>query len=419
MVVAPLPHDEPSRLQALYALGLLDTPAEERFDSVARLAAEIFQVPMAFVSLIDRERQWMKSRVGLTVCQTSREISFCSHAILGEEALIIQDTHRDPRFVDNPLVTGEPHIRFYAGQPLRGPGGEKIGTLCIADQEPHDFTAHSAQVLRQLAALLERELQMGDVIEAQTALLKTQQRLQEELAAAARYVASLLPRPVAEPVAIDWRFLPSEELGGDCLGHHRLASGELAFYVLDVCGHGVGAAMLSVSLMNILRSQALPGVDFADPAAVLVALNQQFQMEQHGSKFFTMWYGVLDPGTGRLVYASGGHPPAISFARDGAVRRLDASGIALGCVSWAKYENVECSLGAGEVLYLFSDGAYEVRRRDGGMASLREFEELLARMNLQSGGTLDRIVAELKQLGGGGRFADDVSLLELRMPGGS
>ena len=138
MLVAPLPPDEHARLQALYALELLDTPAEERFDSVARLAAEIFQVPMAFVSLIDRERQWMKSRVGLTVCETSREISFCSHAILGEEALVIPDTHRDPRFSGNPLVTGEPHVRFYAGQPLRGPGGQKIGTLCIADQEPHE-----------------------------------------------------------------------------------------------------------------------------------------------------------------------------------------------------------------------------------------------------------------------------------------
>ena len=139
-------------------------------------------------------------------------------------------------------------------------------------------------------------------------------------------------------------------------------------------------------------------------------------MGQHGSKFFTMWYGVLEPATGQLVYASGGHPPAITFAADGAMRRLDASGIALGCVSWGKYENVECSLGAGEVLYLFSDGAYEVRRRDGGMASLREFEELLARTDRQSSGALDRIVAELKLLGGSGPFADDVSLLELRMP---
>jgi sigma-B regulation protein RsbU (phosphoserine phosphatase) len=174
--------------------------------------------------------------------------------------------------------------------------------------------------------------------------------------------------------------------------------------------------MLSVSLMSILRSQALLGVDFCDPSAVLAALNGQFQMEQHGSKFFTMWYGVLEPATGRLVYASGGHPPAITFARDGAMRRLDANGIALGCVSWAKYENVQCTLDAGEVLYLFSDGAYEVRRRDGGMASLQEFEELLAAQDRESSGTLDRIVAELMRLGGSGRFADDVSLLELRIP---
>lgn len=133
MLVAPFPENEHKRLNALYALRLLDTAPEERFDSITHLAAEVFDVPIAFVSLIDRERQWMKSKVGLSVCETSREFSFCSHAILGEDAMIIPDAQQDPRFADNPLVTGDPFLRFYAGQPLRAPGGEKIGTLCIAD----------------------------------------------------------------------------------------------------------------------------------------------------------------------------------------------------------------------------------------------------------------------------------------------
>ena len=137
-------------LQALYRSDLLDTPAEARFDRLTRIARQLFDVPIALVSLIDPERQGFKSRQWLDACETSRDISFCGHAILVPDILEIGDAAEDPRFADNPLVTGAPHIRFYAGAPLIV-DGQGIGTLCIIDTRPRRLTASQRQALRDLA----------------------------------------------------------------------------------------------------------------------------------------------------------------------------------------------------------------------------------------------------------------------------
>jgi GAF domain-containing protein len=126
-----LPINEKKRLEALSALQILDTQSEERFDRLTRLAAKMFHVPIALVSLIDESRQWFKSREGLAVTETSREVSFCGHTILQDQAFIVNDTLTDLRFADNPLVTGEPHIRFYAGCPLKAPNGLNIGRFVL------------------------------------------------------------------------------------------------------------------------------------------------------------------------------------------------------------------------------------------------------------------------------------------------
>lgn len=149
--------DEENRLAALNDLGILDTPAEERFDRITRLAASIFKVPMALVSLVDRERQWFKSARGLDVSETPRETSFCAHAINSREVLVIPDTFQDLRFADNPLVTHEPRIRFYAGCPIFV-GAHCVGTLCVLDNRPRQIDAEAVSLLCDLAALAEFEL---------------------------------------------------------------------------------------------------------------------------------------------------------------------------------------------------------------------------------------------------------------------
>jgi diguanylate cyclase (GGDEF)-like protein len=152
------PSDESRRLAELRALDLLDSESEERFDRVTRLAQRLFDVPIALVSLIDADRQWFKSRQGLGVAETPRDISFCGHAILGDEVLHIPDAAADVRFADNPLVTGDPSIRFYAGYPIAGPGGSKLGTLCVIGREPRQLSEEDEQTLRDLGQMVEREI---------------------------------------------------------------------------------------------------------------------------------------------------------------------------------------------------------------------------------------------------------------------
>ena len=149
--------DEEQRLAILHGLSILDTPPEERFDQITRLAASSLNVPMALVSLVDRERQWFKSTYGLDVAETSRETSFCSHAVSSREALVVPDTIHDPRFSDNPLVTQGPRIRFYAGCPIFV-GESCVGTVCVLDHRPRQIDAEALSLLRYLASLVEMEL---------------------------------------------------------------------------------------------------------------------------------------------------------------------------------------------------------------------------------------------------------------------
>lgn len=152
------PQHEATRLNALRSLNILDTPAEERFDRVTRLAKRMFDVPIVLISLVDENRQWFKSSIGLNINETSREISFCGHTILGNEVLIIDDTTQDVRFADNPLVLREPYIRFYAGCPLRFVDGSRLGTLCIIDTSPRTLDEGETRALMDLAGLAENEL---------------------------------------------------------------------------------------------------------------------------------------------------------------------------------------------------------------------------------------------------------------------
>jgi diguanylate cyclase (GGDEF)-like protein len=152
------PGNEEQRLATLRSLDILDTDPEERFDRLTRLARRVFDVPIALVSLVDEDRQWFKSRIGMDSDETRRDISICGHAILGDGPLIINDTLRDDRFIDNPMVTGEPGIRFYAGMPLRHINGAKLGTLCIIDREPRSLDDADLATLRDLAEMAEGEL---------------------------------------------------------------------------------------------------------------------------------------------------------------------------------------------------------------------------------------------------------------------
>lgn len=156
MIAPPLPADETARLATLRVLQVLDTPSDERFDRLTRMAKRLFNVPIALISLVDADRQWFKSAQGLEVSETPRDVSFCGHAILSDDILLVPDAHLDPRFADNPLVTGPPHVRFYAGCPVRAPSGHRLGTLCLIDRQPRGFDVDEQATLRDLASLVEQ-----------------------------------------------------------------------------------------------------------------------------------------------------------------------------------------------------------------------------------------------------------------------
>jgi GAF domain-containing protein len=157
---APLPKNEIKRLKVLWQYDVLDTVPEEVFDDLTDLASEICEAPMALISLVDEDRQWFKSKVGISLKETTRDISFCAHALRDGDLLIVSDARKDPRFKDNPLVTGPQKIRFYAGAPLTSPDGHVLGTLCVLDKQPRKLRPEQRQALRVLAHHVVSQLEL-------------------------------------------------------------------------------------------------------------------------------------------------------------------------------------------------------------------------------------------------------------------
>jgi PAS domain S-box-containing protein len=178
VLAPPFPADESERIAELCSLHILDTPPEERFERITTTMQLMFNVPIALLTLVDSDRQWFKSKQGLDVSETPRAISFCGHAILCDDPLVIADAAADPRFADNPLVTGEPHIRFYAGIPLCSPNGARLGTLCLIDRVPRSFGEDDIATLRDLAKWAELELNLYSVKQANAVSREKESRLQ-------------------------------------------------------------------------------------------------------------------------------------------------------------------------------------------------------------------------------------------------
>jgi len=197
MQAAARPADEDTRIDTLQSLKILDTPAEERFDRLTRIAAKLFDVPIALVSLVDENRVWFKSSHGLEMSEMPRDTSFCAHAILGEDVLLVPDAARDERFRDNPYVTAEPKIRFYAGCPLKAADGSAIGTLCLMDCQPREFSEEDIAMQRDLAHMVERELAAGEMATMDELTMLSNRRGFEALSGQALELSRRFEKPAA------------------------------------------------------------------------------------------------------------------------------------------------------------------------------------------------------------------------------
>ena len=263
------------------------------------------------------------------------------------------------------------------------PGRER---LPVKLPDPIELAARIRHHSRGYIAQIERN-------EAYAALKASQERLADELAQAAKYVESMLPARLSGEIRTDWRFMPSVELGGDAFGYHWLDADHFAVYLLDVCGHGVKAALLSISAMNVVRNQTLSSTDFRSPAQVLGNLNEAFQMDRHNNLYFTMWYGVYNKTRRQLTYSTGGHPSVILIAGATAETaqpiELSNPGMIVGVFPGTVFDEHVYDLPAFCRLYVFSDGVYEVTKPDGTMMTFPEFLDILAASGGSGGSVID------------------------------
>ncbi|HSI85028.1 MAG: PP2C family protein-serine/threonine phosphatase [Candidatus Methylacidiphilales bacterium] len=289
-------------------------------------------------------------------------------------------------------------------------------TIGAVDYVSKPFKA--PELLARVRTHLDLKHSREDLKRAYEELNAANTRLQHELREACTYVESLLPKRMTEPFQIDWIFDPCTELGGDCFGYHWVDKDNFAVYLLDVCGHGVGSALLSVSAANTLRNLSLPGVDFRNPAQVLTALNNAYLMENQNDLTFTIWYAVFNVPTRKLSASAAGHPPSLLTVgpRDGEkkVSEMGEPSMILGMCEGVVYNAQEYFIPEGSDLYVLSDGVYEIARPDGTMLNYDDFAAFLSKPIESPKKNIEYFLEYLKGVGGGLPFEDDFSLLHIR-----
>ena len=285
--------------------------------------------------------------------------------------------------------------------------------------KPFNATLLRARVTTSLEKKRLRDLDRVRLkqLQAEKELLEQmQRRLNSELAEAANYVRSILPEPTLSPLRIDWKYQPSTELGGDAFGYHWIDPDHFAVYLLDVCGHGVGASLLSVTAMNVIRSGSLPKTEFRDPGAVLSGLNNAFLMEKQNNMYFTLWYGVYHVPSRTLRYSSGGHPPALLLSSDGSgsavSRQLRTPGVIVGAMEDMAYQTRTCQVGPGDSLLVLCDGCYEIKDAEGNFMEFETFERFM-RQHVDAPDALDRLHSWVRDRHGEGPLDDDFSIVRI------
>lgn len=335
--------DEQARQAALDGMGILDTPPDERVDRVVRLAQAIFDVPMVHVSLIDHERQWVKSHVGLGVTEFPRKDSFCDHTVRQDRAIIVGDTRESEVFAQNPYVLGDPHLRFYAGHPLRAQGGEPVGTLCLLDTQPRDFTESQKALLRELALWVQIQLDRAQEI--------------DHAATIQRSIMCPERHPSVPGYTIATAAVAQEQLSGDFYSL-TMHEGILRLSLADAMGHGIGAALVAAGVRASLATA--PGRSLSQAIAEADRLVEKDVGDT--GMFVTAVHAAITPDTGRVELVDAGHGLAFIVCGDGAWTPLRSIGLPLGMGGGTveEREPVVVHLEPGDSFVCSSDGLLDV-----------------------------------------------------------
>jgi hypothetical protein len=375
----------------LRGLAVLDTPSEERFDRVVRLAQRLFDVPMVAVNLIDEDRQWTKAGVGVEG-EVPRTSSFCTHTIEQPGAMVVEDALVDKRFRSHPAVVGGDKVRFYAGHPLTAPGGQRVGALCIVDDKPRTLSDLEVRLLEDLAGWVEKEL-----------------ALSQDLLQAGEVQRRLLPRRAPDVPGYDvaGRCVMAREVGGDFFDWYFVGD-QLQFALADVMGKGIAAAIIAASVRSVLRGASR--FNELEEAVTRSAYSLDADLSET-STFVTAFCARLDPRNGVLQYVDAGHGLSAILGVDGkSYRQLVSDGLPLGALPDDSWTAKVTMLIPGETLVSVSDGVLDffdspVQARDAIIEANRE------------SATAEELIDRISRLGDGVAAEDDLTAIVVRRVG--
>jgi sigma-B regulation protein RsbU (phosphoserine phosphatase) len=345
------------RVAALERLNLFDTPGEERFDRITRIARELFGVPVAEINFLNDEQQFTKSPQprGAELFSPLAS-SFCEVTIRRPETLVVEDATKDERFASRDTVTGPRHIRFYAGTPLTFGGENRVGTLCLVDTEPREFSDEQRVLLEELGDWVERELQ-------DTADLDRAAEVQQQLLPHAQ--------PGLPAFEVAGVCIPSRSVAGDFYSWHG-SDDAIELTLADVMGKGTAGAILAATVRSAFRSQTGVGV-----LSAVQQVNEQLAVDlSETGSFATLFHARIDLATGRIAFADAGHGLTVVVHPDGSYERLEATGLPIGIVADGRWTESEALLTPGDRLITFTDGLLDLY--DGTLDSLDEIAGLVA-----------------------------------------
>jgi hypothetical protein len=379
--------DEVARQSALDALEILDTPPEERFDRITRLAKQLFGVETVAISLIDHDRQWLKSQIGTDVKEAKRNDSLCDSTIQGSGIFTIPDTTKDSRFEHNPNVVGRPNIRFYAGYPLTTSGREHVGALCIYDSKPRVFTEAEAILFRDLAIWVQKEM-----------------TIEKELSRAAQVQVGLLPKQDAllRGYEVAGACASAHTVGGDFYDWYPVDEGE-AFTLADVMGKGIAAAIIAATVRAVLRAGSR---DNDIIKAVEIAAATLEGDLNNADSFVTLFHARLNTTTGLVRYVDAGHGLSLLIRQDGSSQRLSSEDPPLGAGLDIPRKEQSFTLKPGDTLISVSDGVLDLF--DGTLAGLDTVAKIV-RSSASAQAAVDALMALT-----GHKASDDITTLVIR-----
>jgi sigma-B regulation protein RsbU (phosphoserine phosphatase) len=401
---------EAERLAAVRRYHVLDTPPDGAFERITALAARLFGVPIAIVSIVDADRIWFKSHHGLDVDQIGREPGLCASAVLQDGPWLVNDARNDPRTLANPLVAGEMGLRFYAGVPLTTHDGYNLGTLCVIDQQPRELTDDEVASLTDLATVVMDELELRLAARRTVELESELRRTAEEVARTLQQ--SLLPARVPDidglDIAARYHVANRDQVGGDFYDVVPGVEGGCAVVVGDVCGKGTAAASLTGTARWVLRATV---TESWTPARALSRLNAvivraQEEPDQYVTAALVAVAPVRDRAT-TVTVGLAGHPHPLLVRADGTVERIGSTSPVVGWALEAAYTEVATPMAGGDFLVLFTDGTLEVVAGHGATED-DAVEALLAPLAGRSAADVADVLDEAL---GGGTLRDDAAFV--------